>query len=71
MCSSILNATTIPTETKTRRKKKSAMHAAEDEKDKSRKVNDIGVEQSDVFRHFKPTSFVEVSGVFCQKGQNL
>lgn len=47
------------------------MHAAEDEKDKSRKVNDIGVEQSDVFRHFKPTSFVEVSGVFCQKGQNL
>lgn len=55
MRSSIRNANTIPAEIKIRRRKnkRTAMHTAEDEKDKSRKVNDISVEESDVSRHFK------------------
>lgn len=32
------------------------MHTAETEKEKSRKVNDISVEQNNVSRHFQSTS---------------
>lgn len=42
--------------TEMKRKRKTAMHTAEDEKDKSRKVGDIRVEQSNVSRRFKSAS---------------